>query len=139
MSVMACCGNICSDCPRFTATESGDEARLRQAAALWHRVGWREGVVSLGEIACRGCETATWCRYGLRRCAREKGVALCGWCADYPCANLKQTWEATETWSLVCARVCSPEEYAVLDRAFFQKRDRLERAHADFIERGGAG
>jgi hypothetical protein len=56
---LAPCGNDCSSCPRFTATASGDPARLAAVAALWHRLGWRELVVSNAEIACRGCPPGT--------------------------------------------------------------------------------
>ncbi len=128
------CGNDCAACPRYTATVSGDEAQLHQVAALWHRVGWRDRVVSSDEIACRGCATATWCRYGLRECAQEKRVANCGRCPDYPCDNLSRAWEATGSWARVCEQVCSPEEYARLDRAFFQKQANLDRAHRAFGE-----
>jgi hypothetical protein len=133
----ACCGNDCLACPRYAATVSGDEARLQEVAALWRRIGWRDRVVSPREIACHGCSTATWCRYGLRECARDRGVPHCGRCPDYPCAKLSAAWEATGSWARVCGRVCSPEEYAVLETAFFQKQDRLDRANRSFKEEKG--
>ena len=134
MPELACCGNDCQACPRYTATMSEDEARRREVAARWHRVGWRDHVVSPDEIACRGCATATWCRYGIRECAVQRGVDHCGHCHDYPCDNLSRAWEATGAWARVCREVCSPEEYARLDRAFFQKKANLDRANRTFGE-----
>jgi hypothetical protein len=129
MSEPAVCGNDRPACPRYEATASGDQARLREVAALWRRVGWRDRVVSPEEISCRGCATATWCRYGLRECAGQRGLDSCGRCRDYPCGNLSAAWEATESWARVCRQVCSAEEYARLNRAFFQKRVNLDQAN----------
>lgn len=43
------CGDNCIWCPRYNAHS---EAELRKVAELWHRVGWRDTVVSNDEIAC---------------------------------------------------------------------------------------
>ena len=136
MPDLASCGNDCAACPRYTATLSGDDEQLREVAALWQRAGWRDRVLSPDEIACRGCVTATWCRYGLRECAQSMRIDHCGRCPDYPCDNLSRAWEATDDWARVCQEVCSPEEFARLDRAFFQKKANLDRMHRAWQEEG---
>lgn len=64
------CGLYCGACPNLLGTRSGTETN-----------------------ACFGCRTETtpeWCRScGLKRCAREKGLAFCYQCAQYPCAELE--------------------------------------------------
>lgn len=124
--ILAACGNDCAVCPRFVATRSGDSARLQAVAELWVRCGWRDTVVTPEEIACRGCATATWCRYGIRACTREKGIAHCGHCATYPCDKIAAAFERTALYRAHCQQVCSSEECASLQAAFFDKQRNLE-------------
>lgn len=41
------CGDNCIECPRYNAHS---EEELRKVAELWHRVGWRDCIVSNEEI-----------------------------------------------------------------------------------------
>ena len=45
------CGDNCTFCPRYNAKT---EADLQKVAELWHRVGWRDRIVSTEEIKCTG-------------------------------------------------------------------------------------
>ena len=44
------CGDNCTWCSRYNARS---EAELRKVAELWHRVGWRDTVVSNDEIGVK--------------------------------------------------------------------------------------
>lgn len=122
------CGNDCESCPRYTATQSGDENSLREVAVLWKSVGWRANVVRADEIACHGCQSVDWCRHGLRECAGEHGVLSCGHCREYPCSKVEEMLERTLAHVEICREVCTPDDFAVLEKAFFQKEKNLESA-----------
>jgi hypothetical protein len=122
------CGNDCESCPRYIATKSGEESRLRDVAVLWKSVGWRAEVVSPEEIACNGCESIDWCRYGVRGCAQEHGVNNCGQCREYPCETVVEMLAHTRAYIDICRQNCTPEDFAVLEKAFFSKKDNLEAA-----------
>ena len=122
------CGNDCQSCPRYTATQSNEPSRLRDVAVLWKSVGWRAQVVKPEEIACGGCHSVEWCRHGIRECALEHGVKSCGQCRGYPCEKVKEMPERTEVDLEICRRICTPEDFAVLEKAFFRKRENMEAA-----------
>lgn len=124
---LACCGNDCACCPRYTATQSKDVPRLKEAAETWLRVGWRDTLAAPREMACGGCSTADWCRYGIRDCAQQLQVANCGRCPRYPCPLLREAFARSAAYAARCREVCSPRQYAVLDDAFFKKRANLDR------------
>lgn len=122
------CGNDCGVCPRYTATQSGEESRLRDVAVLWRSVGWRAQIVGPDEIACNGCDSIDWCRYGIRECAWEHGVKNCSQCREYPCEKVVEMLERTESYIDICRQNCSPEDFAILEKAFFCKKENLEAA-----------
>jgi hypothetical protein len=125
---LASCGNDCNHCPRFLATQSGDLNKLCGVARLWNRIGYREKIVSPEEIACHGCASSNWCRYGIRQCVIEMGVSNCGECDDFPCRNILGAMEKTLTFEKSVRERCSVEEYELLHKAFFLKRENLEQA-----------
>lgn len=75
----AYCGIYCGACSIVMHGETGRADGF--AACL--------GSVPRAELACGGCKSdivyAGCSTCSLRRCAREKGVAQCVDCADYPC------------------------------------------------------
>lgn len=93
---MAPCGIDCNDCELYRAAFDMD-----QAASLipWFKSkGWIKAGEGAGEIMakapfCMGCcgdRAVQWsgdCAIRLC-CADEKGLAHCGACADFPCAQL---------------------------------------------------
>ncbi|HUW66338.1 MAG TPA: DUF3795 domain-containing protein [Spirochaetia bacterium] len=127
MAGLAFCGNVCTYCPRYIATTSGSMEGLKTVVELWYRCGWRDTVVSAMEIACHGCRSIQWCRYGISQCALERKVDNCGRCNDYPCVKLAQALEKSERFSSICNDVCSRTDYELLHRAFFTKKENLER------------
>ena len=125
--MLAPCENGCAVGRRYQATLSQDPARLAEVAALWHRLGWRQKVVSAEEIACDGCTPSRLCHHGIAACAGRRGVTLCGACPEYPeCLRMAAALGRTESFAETCRSLCSPEDYSQLERAFFEKRRRLE-------------
>ena len=122
---IAACGNDCAACPRHLPRT---EAELVHTAELWAKIGYRDRVVSSAEIGCTGCKADNWCRYGIVGCVASKGVAHCGRCAQYPCAKLEACFEATEGFRTACVSACTPEEWRILETAFYEKRKNLETA-----------
>ncbi len=65
------CGLYCGACPKFLASENDTQEDTR----------------------CQGCKSAVvagWCQTcTLKACARNKGLAFCGECDLYPCADLQ--------------------------------------------------
>jgi hypothetical protein len=81
----AYCGLYCGACAILVATERGEVEKLlekKEAAGY-----------TVEQLTCRGCKTdvlARWCAdCEMRRCARERGVAFCCDCDDYPCEHNK--------------------------------------------------
>ena len=127
MKIIAACGNDCSECPRFNAPgyEKSPE-QLHQTAVLWQKIGYRDTVVSNEEISCSGCKPNNWCRYGIVKCVAGKGIANCGECSDYPCFRFLECLKVTASFEPSCRKVCSEEEYRVLNKAFFEKELNLK-------------
>lgn len=122
-SFISPCGDDCAKCPRFMAIEEDELARL---AELWHRVGWRDTIVSADEMRCGGCTAGKKCTYGILECHTKEAVSQCGQCHGYPCSKLTEILTRSNEWQQRCQEVCSPEEYAILERAFFRKKENLE-------------
>lgn len=127
MKIIAACGNDCSECPRFNAPgyEKSSE-QLHQTAVLWQKMGYRDTVVSNEEISCSGCKPNNWCRYGIAKCVAGKGIENCGECSDYPCFRFLECLKVTASFEPSCRKVCSEEEYRVLNKAFFEKELNLK-------------
>jgi len=135
---LAYCGNDCTKCPRYVATQSGDVEQLKDVAALWYRVGYRDRIVSPEEISCEGCGSATWCRWGIKECAEGRGVANCGACDDYPCARVQKAFDSQVGFTTPIEGRCFPEDFARLDSArngAFAKKQNLERARKEYLAR----
>jgi hypothetical protein len=136
LSILAPCGNDCSACPRFTATASGDPAHLAVVAELWHRLGWRDRVVSKEEISCRGCPPASPCRHDIVACVADRGVPSCAACGGKAnCPRLDAALARTELAVDQCHAFVDAETYFALDRAFFRKRENLALSASDGCKR----
>jgi len=102
---VAYCGVICTDCLAFLATQADDDNRRKAVAEEW-TIKYKYDFKT-GDINCDGCLTVTGRVAGyvngcpLRKCAKEKGVVNCAYCADYVCAELDKFFqmvpEAKET------------------------------------------
>lgn len=135
--IIAACGNDCAMCPRYTAPPfEKTEAELRRTAELWQRIGYRDRVVSVQEISCGGCGPNNWCRYNVIQCAAARKVATCGDCAEYPCDLIRACFEATQAFEPHCRKACADAEYEALRRAFYEKRENLDRIQRQRAEDG---
>ncbi|SFC99114.1 DUF3795 domain-containing protein [Clostridium uliginosum] len=124
MRTIAACGNNCSVCPRYTAIT---DKELHKVAVLWKSIGYRDVVVSNEEIKCKGCTINNFCRYNIVKCSTERGISNCGMCEDFPCTVIKETFDKTLKFEPKCKRVCSDEEYRILEEAFFNKKENLNK------------
>lgn len=135
--IIAACGNDCSACPRFVLPPfEKTEEQLSRTAELWRKIGFRNRIVSTGEIACTGCKPENLCRYHIAACCQSKSVQTCAECTDYPCEKSKDCFQITKSFESVCQRVCTPDEYGQLKTAFFEKEENLfQRAQMPFLNR----
>ncbi len=92
--MVGCCGIICSDCPVLIATRKNDDAERQRVAEIFTKQYGKE--YKPEDINCDGClsdsqRIFSYCNAcEIRKCAKEKNVANCGSCADYPCEKLSK-------------------------------------------------
>ena len=121
--IYSVCGDDCAVCPRFVA-RTDDE--LHETALFWHRIGWRDRVVSNEEIRCSGCGSHETCSFMILSCLREKGIGKCGECADFCCGRIKDVLSRSEKKEEEARSMCaSEEEFLMLKRAFWNKAENL--------------
>ena len=118
------CGDNCKECPRYNAHT---DEELRAVAELWYRVGWRDRIVTNEEIKCTGCHSHKQCTYKLVECTKEHSVEKCNQCENFPCEKISQMLLRSEEYQKVCKEVCTPKEYEMLERAFFDKENNLKK------------
>ena len=118
------CGDNCLVCPRYHAQTT---AELNVVAELWYRVGWRDRIVSNEEIRCSGCSPHKQCTYQLVECTQIHSVQKCNQCPQFPCEKIADMLKRSEEYRKKCKAVCSAEEYAVLEQAFFEKEKNLRK------------
>lgn len=118
------CGDLCNLCPRFMAKSEEEKQKVAQ---LWHKVGWRDQVVSCEEISCLGCHTHKDCTYGLVSCTADHGVSKCSACGSFPCDKIDALLDKSRLYERRCREVCTPEEYESLRRSFFEKEINLRK------------
>jgi hypothetical protein len=106
--MIAYCGLTCSGCPAYVATQSGDEAKVREVAEKWSKQ-WNMDLKP-EDVLCDGCldtdgrHVGYWSTCEIRTCAFGKGLANCAYCEDYVCDKLEK-WFSN-----------APEARATLDR-----------------------
>lgn len=118
------CGDNCMECPRYLARS---DEELEKVAELWYRVGWRDRVVSNEEIRCTGCSSHKQCTYRLVECTKEHQVKKCNQCPEFPCQNITDMLKRSGEYQEKCRRVCSKEEYRMLEKSFFDKENNLKK------------
>jgi hypothetical protein len=133
MLPLAYCGNDCNACPRYAATLSGDEQRLKAVANLWKRLGLRDVTSTPREVVCQGCRAAKHCVFMVKECALGKGVENCGRCEAYPCERLTAVFNFTALLAERCQGKCPPAKYRRLRKAFFSKKTNLDRANREYL------
>lgn len=129
--IIAFCGNRCDICPRYKATKSGDSEYLSRIAALWHKLGWRDTVVSNKEISCFGCFPDLKCSHNLGDCYMEKQIETCGKCDYYSCDRIEKVMEKTESYRDKCISMIEKEDLEDILNSFFYKKENLDKIKAN--------
>ncbi len=124
MKKITLCGDDCLKCPRYLAKTDTD---LKNVAKLWYKIGWRDTIVSNDEIRCSGCSSHKKCTYQLVDCVKEKGIKKCNQCYDYPCKKIKDMLRRSYKYKIKCQKVCTQEEYEMLEKSFFNKEENLKK------------
>jgi hypothetical protein len=132
VNMIGACGDNCSFCPRYIATQNRNATDLEKVKELWVRLGLRHATFPARDLACLGCKPNDKCAYSeLRACAHEKGIDNCGLCDAYPCKLINKAFERSEELRSHAAHVCRPEEMDTLHKAFFSKKRNLDQIHND--------
>lgn len=131
--IISACGNDCSACPRCMPKKDDE---LQKTAELWFKLGYRDHVVTNDEIKCFGCKPDNWCRYNIIKCATDKKLDNCGQCKDYPCGKINEAFEKTAFFAPVCRKMCSSDEYDIMNKAFFEKKKNLDDINLLHINNG---
>lgn len=124
MEKITLCGDDCLQCPRYLAKTAEEKSKV---AELWHRIGWRDKIVSPEEISCDGCSSHKKCTYNLVECVKEKGVEKCNQCSQFPCEKIESMLERSAEYKKKCKELCTREEYAMLEKSFFRKEENLQK------------
>ncbi len=127
MIKLACCGDDCNYCPRYTGTINNDEEALRRAAEIWYEIGWRDRILPPDEMKCYGCLSVKNCAYGIKGCCRKKKIDNCGYCVEMPCERLKEAVRRVKKFEKISKDLMSEEEYEIFKMAFWLKEKRLKR------------
>lgn len=118
------CGDNCIECPRYNA-HSDEE--LKKVAELWYRIGWRNSIVTNEEIDCLGCSSHRQCTYHLVECIKKHNVEKCNQCNEFPCQKISDMLIRSKEYQKKCMEVCTEQEYASLEKAFFDKENNLRK------------
>ena len=132
---MGYCGDMCDHCPRYIATQLGSKDKLAEVALLWHKMGASPTLLTPEEMVCHGCSPAKKCPFGMAQCASEKKLNHCGECDDYPCPILKARFDLIPELSERSKGVCTQEQYDLVYKAFWQKKENLDKARKLYLRR----
>lgn len=118
------CGDNCIYCPRYNAKT---EEELNKVAELWYRVGMRDRIMSADEMRCSGCTPNKVCGYNLIDCIGEHSVEKCNQCIEFPCGKIRKMLDLEKQYKETWRAKCSENEYALFEKAFFQKEENLRK------------
>jgi hypothetical protein len=96
--MLGCCGNRCSTCIAFLATQADDDAQRADVAAKWS-VQYKTTFLP-EDIHCDGCTAdgrhISFCEHvcTIRTCCMGKGNDTCAACEDSPCEELETFFQS---------------------------------------------
>jgi hypothetical protein len=132
MSVrMSACGVVCSDCGAYVAGQTEDRAVHEQFANAWHTIYKLD--VTPEAMSCSGCLSvdgpvfATCKDCWVRQCVLSKGIAHCGLCDQFPCAELERVQAQFDGLEKL-AETMPEEQFARFVLPYCQVRERLSSA-----------
>jgi hypothetical protein len=130
MNMIGICGDNCTYCPRYIATQNESTQELEEVKELWVRLGLRDPAFTVKDMTCHGCMPENKCAYReLPSCVSAKGVANCGFCDEYPCKLIRSAFDKSEKLKFHANKVCTQEEMDMLHKAFFSKKEYFDRIH----------
>ena len=99
--IVAMCGLICNDCMGFIATQKNDDELKAKVIEAWSTEKER---YKLEDIDCDGCIAGKrlhkFCAdCDVRKCAMERDIDNCAYCAEFPCEKLEKLWKGFRTVS----------------------------------------
>ena len=124
--IISYCGDLCNECPRYTATKSNSRKELEYLAELWYRLGFRDSIMDPEDMKCSGCSKEKECTEGINKCKHLENINNCGECQHFPCDNINRVFEKAEYYKEKCKGKCSEMEYQIINRAFFLKKNLLK-------------
>jgi hypothetical protein len=86
------CGLLCDKCGAFIATKNDDDKKRVEVAELWSKQ--YSSNLKAEDINCDGCTSGGNRFFGhckvceIRKCGKQKGIANCAYCNEYPCEKL---------------------------------------------------
>ena len=86
------CGLLCNECGAFIATKNDDDKKRAEVAQLWSK--HYSSNLKAEDINCDGCTSSSNRLFGhckvceIRKCGKQKGIANCACCSEYPCEKL---------------------------------------------------
>jgi hypothetical protein len=94
--IIAYCGIVCTECPGYKATQTGDDKLAQKTADEWSKAFNTQ--VKLEHVWCDGCTVSgKKCAHcgecEIRACAIKRGVENCGRCPDYGCEIISNFFE----------------------------------------------
>jgi hypothetical protein len=128
---MSACGVVCSECGAHVAGLSEDRAVQERVANAWRTIYKLD--VAPEDLMCNGClsmegPVLAACKdCWVRQCVLSKGIAHCGLCEQFPCAELERV-QAQYDGLEKLAESMSEEEFAEFVLPFCQVRERLSAA-----------
>jgi hypothetical protein len=128
---MSACGVVCSECGAYVAGQSSDPAAQQRVANAWQAIYKLD--VTPESLSCSGCLSldgtvfATCKDCWVRNCVLSKGIAHCGLCDQYPCAELERV-QAQYDGLEKMAETLPEDQFAEFVLPFCQVRERLASA-----------
>jgi hypothetical protein len=92
--LIAYCGITCTECPAYIATQKNDDRLRAETAKKWSEIF--KASIKPEDINCDGCAADSKRLFSqvnvceIRKCARNKNIKNCAYCAQYPCPKLKE-------------------------------------------------
>ena len=91
------CGLLCNECGAFIAKKNDDDKKRVEVAQLWSKQYNTD--IKPEDINCDGCISGSECLFNhckvceVRKCGKEKGIANCAYCDEYPCEKLEEFFQ----------------------------------------------
>jgi hypothetical protein len=128
---MSACGVVCAECGAYIAGQTADPAVKERVAKAWHDIYKMdfapEALVCVGCVSTDGPVLATCKDCWVRQCVMSKGIANCGVCDQYPCAELERVQSQYDGLEKL-AETLSEDDFARFVLPYCQVRERIAAA-----------